>query len=407
MMAKRYGLSWMVTTDHGGQLHAKLNLEQAYPNVLESRRSVPDLIQFFGFELNTPGADHASVIVPHTGDEADRVYHLESQFDKLGADPGDPGADTVGRMVEALVVMKEYSPLPVVIANHPSRFAVDGEVYGRTKPSSLRLWNDSAPEVAVGMAGSPGRQAATINKNGSTGTDRMRGNYRGQPTYGGFDRMTAELGGFWDSMLGEGRRWWITANSDSHRHWSDGGMDFWPGEYSKTYVYADRNYDAILEALRGGQVFVTTGDLVSELDVSATTETGDTAGIGGTLRLPAGEPVTFVIRIRESDVENAHGDSPTVSRVDLIKGHYYEAQSDVDRNTNPSASVIGRFGADNWSREGEFLTMTMRLQDTDNDFYVRVRGTSTEQLEPEPDLPGEDPWEDLWFYSNPIFVQVE
>jgi len=25
---------------------------------------------------------------------------------------------------------------------------------------------------------------------------------------GGFDQMTARLGGFWDSMLGEGRRWW-------------------------------------------------------------------------------------------------------------------------------------------------------------------------------------------------------
>ena len=55
---------------------------------------------------------------------------------------------------------------------------------------------------------------------------------------GGFDQMTARLGGFWDSMLGERRRWWITANSDSHIHWTDGGADFWPGEYSKTYVLA-------------------------------------------------------------------------------------------------------------------------------------------------------------------------
>ncbi|WP_353901506.1 hypothetical protein ABUL04_10295 [Micromonospora harpali] len=33
-----------------------------------------------------------------------------------------------------------------------------------------------------------------------------------------------------------GRRWWITAISDSHVHWTRGGSDFWPGEYSKTYV---------------------------------------------------------------------------------------------------------------------------------------------------------------------------
>ena len=29
-MAKRFGLSWMVTTDHGGPNHSKFNLEQAY-----------------------------------------------------------------------------------------------------------------------------------------------------------------------------------------------------------------------------------------------------------------------------------------------------------------------------------------------------------------------------------------
>jgi hypothetical protein len=38
--------------------------------------------------------------------------------------------------------------------------------------------------------------------------------------------------------------------------------------------------------------------------------------------------------------------------------------------------------------------------------YVRVRGTNTAQLEPEVDPLGEDPWSDLWFYANPIFVEV-
>jgi hypothetical protein len=31
---------------------------------------------------------------------------------------------------------------------------------------------------------------------------------------------------------------------------------------------------------------------------------------------------------------------------------------------------------------------------------------NTESLEPEVDPPGEDPWSDLWFYSNPIFIEV-
>lgn len=406
-MAKQFGLAWMVTTDHGGQHHAKLNLEEAYPRVQDSRRAVPDLVHFFGFELNTPGGDHASVVVPHTHDEADRVYLLESRFDRSGADPNDSGANTLERMLEALSTMQTMSPPPVVIANHPSRSASGRNDTGRTQPDDLRAWNDAAPEIAVGMAGSPGRQAATINSDGSTNYERARGKYPKQPTYGGFDRMTAELGGFWDSMLGEGRGWWITANSDSHLHWSEGGQDFWPGEYSKTYVHALRDYDSILEALRRGHVFVTTGDLISELYVTATSLAGDAAGIGDTIEVDAGERIAIDIRVRDPEGDNTRGDSPVVRRVDLIMGHSELSFSDINRNSNPTTRVIRRFTAEDWTPNGEFLTMTIMIDDVDQDFYVRVRGTSTDQLEPEPDPRGDDPWSDLWFYSNPVFVDVE
>ncbi len=53
-----------------------------------------------------------------------------------------------------------------------------------------------------------------------------RGGYGRHPTRGGFDQMTAVVGGFWDSMAGRGPDWWITANSDSHVHHSEGGSDF-------------------------------------------------------------------------------------------------------------------------------------------------------------------------------------
>ena len=410
LMAKHYGLSWMVITDHGGLYHAKINLEQAYPNLLVSREVVPEVIQFFGVELNSPGADHSSIIFPHTHDEAERVYQVEYQFDRLGrrsAYPSDPGSNTEARMLEALRAMNEFPERPVVIANHPSRSAMGGALYGLYTPEELREWNDAAPDVAVGMVGSPGHQAISINPDGSLKSVGRRGDYSGQPTRGGFDPMTARLGGFWDSMLGEGRRWWITANSDSHRHWTDGGIDFWPGEYSKTYVYADQNYDDILDALRTGRVFVTTGDLVTELYVTAATTTGDAAGIGGTLSFEPGASVIVVIRIRDPASENSHGDSPIVRRIDLIGGEITGISPDPALDTNPSTRVIRRFSSGDWTQDGEFLTMTERLDDVNNSFYLRVRGTNTDQLEPEPDLEGEDPWADLWFYSNPIFLELE
>jgi hypothetical protein len=41
--------------------------------------------------------------------------------------------------------------------------------------------------------------------------------------------MTAKLGGLWDSMLAEGKGWWITTNSDIHRN-PDDEVDLGGGE---------------------------------------------------------------------------------------------------------------------------------------------------------------------------------
>ncbi len=406
-MAREHGLSWMVSTDHGGRLHAKLNLEQAYPDLLVAREMVPELIHFYGFELNPPGADHSSLIVPHTHDEAERLYELESRFDRRNSDPSDPGANTEARMLEALEAMNEFPEKPLVIANHASRTAMGGSPYGLTTPRELRGWNDIAPDVAVGMVGAPGHQAISIEPDGSLSPIGARGQYSSVRTRGGFDPMTARLGGFWDSMLGEGRHWWVTANSDSHRHWSEGGVDFWPGEYAKTYVYSDANHASVLDGMRNGRIFVTTGDLVSELYVTAATTAGDVADIGGTLSFAQGGSVVVMIRVRDPASENHHGDTPAVARVDLIAGDISGAVADPAQDSNPTTRVIRRFDEDDWTRDGEFLSMTQRLDDLDASFYLRVRGTNTAQLEPEPDPDGDDPWSDLWFYSNPIFLEAE
>jgi hypothetical protein len=57
--AKRHGLAWMVTTDHGGPLHSKLNFTRAYAELKASRELVPDLLQFYGMELNMPAISRA------------------------------------------------------------------------------------------------------------------------------------------------------------------------------------------------------------------------------------------------------------------------------------------------------------------------------------------------------------
>ena len=341
LMARHYGLSWMVTTDHGGPNHSKVNLEMAYLELLRSRKVVPDVVQFFGMEFDTPAADHSSLIIPHTHDEAQRLFTIESQFDRDEPFPRDPARDTEEHMIAALKVMQTFPSKPIIIANHPSRSATGLGFYGLHTPEEFRNWNDLAPQISVGMAGAPGHQAWTINADGTL-RDRARGGYGNYPTMGGFDQMTAQLGGFWDSMLGEGRRWWITANSDSHINWTEGARvsDFWPGEYSKTYVWAEKNHDDILDSMRNGRIFVTLGDLIAALYVSARVDgSKQRAEIGGTLNVPSGADVLVRIRFLDPELPNSHGDNPKVARVDLIAGDITgRAERDADKRGGPRNS---------------------------------------------------------------------
>jgi hypothetical protein len=414
VMAQRFGLSWMVATDHGGPNHSKVAHDHSYPELLISRRAVPDLVQFFGMELNSPSADHSSVIIPAGADEAERLQAIESMYDAKEVFPVDPARDAEPKMIEALRFMDKQNPKPVVMANHPSRSARGLGVYGLDTPAELRNWNDAAPEVAVGMEGSPGHQAAQQMQQrfapsahaGYFAKARPRGAYGNYPTMGGYDQMTARLGGFWDSMIGEGRKWWITANSDSHIHWSDGGADFWPGEYSKTYVHAAKSHAAILDGLRRGRVFVTTGDLISELDVTARVSgAAGQAMTGETLMVPRGKTVTVTIRFHDPVGQNANGDNPAVARVDLIRGSVTGPAKNRALDTNPSTRVEARFTSAQWRRDGEYIVIDHVLTGLNRHEYVRVRGTNTDQLEPVPDVQGESPWADLWFYSNPLFLK--
>ena len=406
LMGRYHGLSWMVATDHGGPQHSRVNLEMAYPELLLSRRAVPEVIQFYGMELDSPAADHSSIIIPQSEGEAQQLFELESRFDPLDRWPPEPARNVPELMLEGLRAMDAMTPKPVVFAHHPSRSATGPDAYGRDEPAELRDWNDAAPQVAVGMEGAPGHQASALAPDGSPTRDEPRGYYTDHPTFGGFDDMTARLGGFWDSMLGEGRRWWITANSDAHQHYTEGGVDFWPGEYSKTWVLADGSYEDVLDGLRHGRIFVSTGDLVTELYLAATAG-GEQVGIGGELLVPAGAAVDISVRFLDPDAPNFRGDTPQVQRVDLILGEVHGPATDRTLDRNPTTRVLARWSEADWQSEGDYRVITYRLPALEGPVYLRLRGTNTTQLEPDPDPLLEDPWTDLWFYSNPVFITPE
>lgn len=414
--ARDFGLQWMVTTDHGGPNHSKLNLTEAYDELRQSRLAVPEVLQFYGMELNMPAMDHHTLIVPRADDEWKTLFNIESQFDSNDAWPPDPArnSDTAG--FRALTFMKALTRWPVMFANHPSRSAKGVGVYGLDEPHEFRNHNDLAPEIYLGMEGGPGHQASALAPDGSPkrGADGQptgsRGAYAnpGAGTFGGFDQMTARVGGLWDALLGEGRRFWIVASSDSHANFTETsrpGNDFWPGQFHKTYVFAQRSYDDVLDGLRQGRVFAVAGDLVTSLAVTAAA--GDArADIGGTLRVAPGTPVTVTIRFTDPDTPNAHGDNPRVARIDLIAGDVRGPAATRSADTNDSTRVVARFTARDWTTKNGVTSITTTLPPVERDVYLRVRGTSTGDLEPAMDQPGENPWTDLWLYSNPVFLRA-
>ncbi|MEV4215054.1 phosphoesterase [Micromonospora sp. NPDC049662] len=399
IMAKNFGLTWAMCTDHGGPTHSKVNIEQAYPDLLRSRKLVPEVLQFWGMEFDAPSLDHHTLMIPRHDDEAKQLFELESRFAKYDAFPTDPARDTEAKMVEFLKVARGMPHKPLVIAHHASRSATGLGVYGQDTPREFRNGNNAAPDVYIGFEGAPGHQAGPLNGG-------KRGGYGNHPTYGGFDQMTARVGGLWDSLLGEGRRWWITATSDSHVHWTRGGSDFWPGEYSKTYVYARQDYGDIMDGLRNGRIWVTTGDLIRSLDVTATSQ-GKTAEVGETITVNrrSRTDVEIEIRFRPQDGVNGNGDRPEVRRVDLIVGQITGPSANLDADTNPTTKVVARFGPRDWRRQGHDYVIRHTLRNVEADTYARVRGTSTDEAEPLADGL-ESPWDDLWFYSNPVFVHV-
>lgn len=117
--------------------------------------------------------------------------------------------------------------------------------------------------------------------------------------------------------------------------------------------------------------------------------------------------MTVTISFQDPDRLNNNGDNPSVRRVDLIMGSISKSATDPADDTNTSTRVIARFGQSEWSDLGTFRSVSYTLSDIRTNTYLRVRGTNGNELEPEPDPRGEDPWTDLWFYSNPIRILID
>ncbi|MBP2704548.1 PHP domain-containing protein [Microbispora sp. RL4-1S] len=450
--ANAYGLDWMVITDHGSVAHAKIGVEKVNPDIVAARAAIKDTLVFQGLEWNIPAAEHGTVFVAPGRNEVATLKEFENSFDGSvkGAGASTPQNEALaiaGLNFLADAVRRRRVDDALFFANHPARKGIDS-------PHEIRGWRDAQPTIAVGMEGAPGHQAAGIAKPNGPGSGR--GYYDNSPgadsfpgyppesykTFGGFDWMTSTVGGLWDSLLAEGKAWWITANSDSHTVFMDtsdrgpgsdfdangryndpvyagvanlSNGDFWPGFYSRTHVGSTGfSYGAVMDGLRHGRIWVDHGGLISGLVVRARAAGQPGVTLGDTLQVRRGAQVEVSIEITLANRPNWAQFVPTLARVDVIQGDVTGPVSDKDAFTTPATKVVQSFEV---GKNSGTVSFTYKLGAVDRPVYVRLRGTdgnrtapglmgaSVDPHGPQIDVFGDaDPWKDLWFYSNPIWI---
>jgi hypothetical protein len=409
---------------------------------------------FSAAEWDMPTHDHLNVGIFEGADtlqtSAKGLNKFEYFFTQQAAslfDPNDvtawqqegPRAGTThADVVNAFKWLKtNYPNTSYGLINHPSRNP------GKYTAADFREFNDTAPDIMFGIEGMVGNQMEP-DRGGYTSayTDANLKNR----TYGGVDYVVAQVGGVWDALLGEGRRIWNFADSDHHfevdatQQFSSG---YYPGEYAKTYIWLPgtrTDLKTLLAAMRSGKSFGVFGDLINALDFHADTAAA-TADMGGTLTARAGDKVTITIRFKSPDHNNYEyplgsgfkaNMRPVVDHVDLIAGDVTAKAApgtpEYAKASNDSTKVVATFTKADWKVDADgYNTVTYTYTAAKNQ-YFRLRGTNlgmnvsgeTSNGNPLPDQKtvvtenaarfnaiNDRNYNDLWFYSNPVFVSVQ
>lgn len=272
----------------------------------------------------------------------------------------------------------------------------------------------------------------------------------------------------WDALLSEGRRFFFFASSDWHSRGSFGPLDyetdgdFWPGEYQDNFTWIEPTPgrdpgQRIVDGLRTGNGYAVQGQLIDDLVFTACAD-GECATMGQTLHVDRGERVTVTLEVRDPSGPNRSPykfnnpsllqigvetpiNEPELVHVDMIQGAITGpvASHLPDGSVNPEyynpVAPETTHIARTWTGRSTKRDMVYRFR-AETDGYVRARGTNIPAGTPnERDIDGNplsddlsdniacsDPtcpphvngildkdveaWADLWFYANPIFIEV-
>jgi hypothetical protein len=310
--AARYGLDWLVITDHGNVPFATYSVPPLVADIVAARRKYrDDVLVFTGLEWNIPAGEHTTLMLAPGRNEAALLQEFVTRYDARvnGTRDGTPANEAIA--LQALAFLKDAVTNgriadAIVLPNHPS---------------NNKTW--------VGATG-----------------------------YG---------------------------------------------------------YRQVMQAMRAGRMWVCFGDLVAGLDLRLRPRGSSQPGVpmGGTLKMRAGRTAEVVVRIDLADHTNFAGLLPVLARVDLILGRITGPAADRSTFRAPDTKVVKSWNIDKRAGTVELVHEIA----VDGPFYIRVRGTDgkrgapgyfgagVDPAGPALDVIGEaNPWEDLWFYSNPVFA---
>ena len=257
--ARTYGCDVLALTEHTDP-DLKGASDEYFAATAELRAEHPALIILDGIEWNVPpggGDDHAGVLVPPGPDGVRVLKEFKARFDDLAPQHHDEALAVAALQWLTRETAGANVP-PVVIFNHPSR-----KLAHSLEPlAKLRRFRADSP-LLVAIEGSPGHQGRT-----------PIGSYeRTVTTIDRWDPVAARVGDLWDQLLQSGEDWWgALAFSDFHEEVADGLHDYWPGQFSETWLYVpERTPAGVLRALHAGSFFANHGAIARavQLTVSA------------------------------------------------------------------------------------------------------------------------------------------
>jgi hypothetical protein len=300
--AEQEGVDVLAITDHADR-GLKAATPEYFSAIEAARIAHPRMAIICGVEWNIPprdGDEHVTVLVAPGAERS--LAEFKEPFDDLDREKHDAALATAG-LTWLATRATAAGVRPVLIYDHPSR----RDERSLDNVADITAWR-RVNDLVVGFSGAPGHQ----------GKPPIGSYSRTERPIDRWDPVAARVGDAWDTLLGSGMDVWAAhAPSDFHNANPGDLSDFWPGEFSETWLYApDRSAVGALRALRAGSFFGAHGRIVreAELRVSAV-GLPRPAGAGEAVLVPAGTPLSVTLRMQVPAQAWAEG----ANRIDLVE----------------------------------------------------------------------------------------